>query len=106
MPRLTEAQRQQAIGLLSVGISKRQVAGRFGCTRATIYRLEQRYEETGRTRDRYRSGRPRVTTARQDRRIRLQHLRNRFRTAVMTASETPGIHNQRISSKTAINRLR
>ncbi len=88
MPRFTESQREQAFGLLSVGSSKRQVAGRFGCTRATIYRLEQRYEETGRTRDRYRSGRPRVTTARQDRRIRLQHLRNRFRTAVMTASET------------------
>ena len=34
------------------------------------------------------------------------HLRDRFLTASVTAQNTPGIHNNRISSQTVINRLR
>ena len=57
------------------------------------------------TNDRPRSGRPRVTTRRQDRYIRLTHLRNRFRTAVETFQVTPGTHNNRISADTVRIRL-
>jgi hypothetical protein len=56
--------------------------------------------------DRARSGRPRVTTARQDRLMRLTHLRNRTRTAVETAITTSGTHIHRISAQTVRNRLR
>jgi hypothetical protein len=52
------------------------------------------------TSDRPRSGRPRVTTLRQDRHIRFIHLRNRFVTAVHTARLTPGRTNVRISDQT------
>jgi hypothetical protein len=38
--------------------------------------------------DRPRPGQPRVTTDQQDRHIRLQQLRNRFKTAASTARET------------------
>ena len=56
------------------------------------------------TRDRIRSGRPRVTSRRQDNHIRLVHLRNRFQTSSFTARSIPGLRP--ISSRTVRNRLR
>ena len=61
--------------------------------------------ETGHLADRPRSGRPRVTSRRQDRTIRLAHLRNHL-TATETALNTVGTHNQQISPKTVGSRLR
>ena len=55
--------------------------------------------------DRPHSGRPRETTRRQDRAIRLAHLRDQFRIAVETAANTPGRHNNSIHPKTVRNRL-
>ena len=75
----------------------------LGCT---ISRLVQRLRATGRLTDRPRSGRPRVTTQRQDRRIRYVHLRNRLRTATETAREVIGTHGRRVCPKTVRNRLR
>ena len=106
MPRLPQHCRDQAIGMMQGGVSMRQVARHFGCSRMTIYRLQMRYRDTGRTQDRPRSGQPRVTTPRQDRRIRMLHLRDRFRTATTTANETPGRANNRISAQTVRRRLR
>ena len=50
-------------------------------------------------------GYPKETTRRQDRAIRLAHLRDRFRTAVETAANTPGRHSN-IHPKTVRNRLK
>jgi hypothetical protein len=50
------------------------------------------------------SGRPRVTTAAQDRYIRLRHLRERFTTATSTALTIPGV--RRISDQIVRNCLR
>ena len=47
-----------------------------------------------------------VTTQRQDRRIRLVHLRNRLRTATDTAREVIGTHGRRVFPRTVRNRLR
>ena len=105
MPRLSEVDRERAMGMLEGGLSKRDVARRVGCHVATIYRLEDRVRETGTTKDRPRSGRPRVTSARQDRRIVRQHINEPMTPATHTASRTPGIRNPRISSKTVIRRL-
>ena len=71
--------------------------------------MYQRLRQTGTTNDRPRSGRPRVTSRRQDRYMPLTHLRNRFQTAVETALVTPGTQNNRISRispDTVRNRLR
>ena len=73
---------------------------------STIERLVRRLRETGRVADRPRSGRPRVTSQRQDRAIRLDHLRNRQLTATETAVNTVDGHNCRIHPKTVRNRLR
>ena len=66
----------------------------------------QLYRETGRTADRPRSGRPRVTTPSQDRYMRTSHLRDRYRMATTTARVTTGMHNPSISAQTVRNRLR
>ena len=52
-----------------------------------------------------RHGRARVTTRGQDRYIMNTHLRNLFQTAIATAANTPGLHNNRISAQTVRNRL-
>jgi len=104
MPRLNEAQRNNAIGRLKAGESHTAVARIFNVTQSTISRLWDRYQVNGSTRDLARSGRPRVTTAAQDRYIRLRHLRERFTTATSTASTIPGM--RRISDQTVRNRLR
>ena len=67
---------------------QQQVANHFGVNVSTIERLVRRLRETGHLADRPRSGRPRVTSRRQDRTIRLAHLRNRHLTATETALNT------------------
>ena len=101
-----EVQRGQAIALLIQGQRQQQVARHFGVQVSTIERLVRRLREKGRVADRPRSGRPRVTSQRQDRAIRLAHLRNRHLTATETAVNTVGSHNRRIHPKTVRNRLR
>lgn len=103
MPRLTENQQNQALGQLQAGSSVTDIALHFNVQRNTIYALQRRYLATGTTRDRVRSGRPRVTTAAQDRFMRISHLRNHFQTAQRTAETLPG--GPRISSRTVRRRL-
>ena len=100
MPRLTEVQRGEAIALLMQGQRQQQVALQFGVNVSTIERLVRRLRDTGRVADRSRRGRLRVTTPRQDRTIRLAHLRNRHVTATETALTTVGNHNRHIHPKT------
>ena len=104
MQRLNEAERNNTIGRLEAGESQTAVARTFNVFQRTISRLWDRYQQHGSSRDLPRSGRPRVTTAAQDRYIRLRHLRDRFTTATSTASRVPGM--RRISDQTVRNRLR
>ena len=104
MPRLNEAQRNQAVGMIRADVSQNEVNRRFGVHRNTISALWRRYQQSGNTRDRRRSGRPRVTSLRQDTYSRVTHLRNRLQTAALTARSSPGLRN--ISPRTERNRLR
>ena len=105
MVRLSQLDRGRAIALILQGRSQRDVAQQFGVHESTISRLVQHLSATGRLTDRPRSRRPRVTTQRQDRRIRLVHFRNRLRTATETAREVIGKHGRRVCPKTVRNRL-
>ena len=73
MPRLNNDERKQAIGMLNAGNC---------CIMALWLYLKdyraftRRFRVTGNVADRPRSGRPRLTTAADDRYIVLQHLRN------------------------------
>ena len=95
MPRLKNDERNQAIGMLNAGISATVVSRHFGCTRKTIERLRRQFRVIGNVADRPRSGRPRVTTAADDRYTVLQHLRNRRLTAAATGRHY-GIHPQTV----------
>ena len=106
MVRLTDVQRGRAIALLMQGQRQQQVTNHFGVNVSTIERLVRRLRETGHLADRPRSGRPRLTSRRQDRTIRLAHLRNRHLTATETALNTVGTHNRQIPPKTVGSRLR
>jgi transposase len=104
MPRLSLADRNQAIGMLQAGMSRGEVAAHFQCHRSTISALVRRQRERNDVTDRPRSGRPCVTTARQDRWIQVTHLRNRCLTAADTAGVIPG--NRCIHPMTIRRRLR
>ena len=80
MPRFTENQRRHAIRMLQVGLAQYIVARHFGVHRNTIQSLLRRFRQSGNTKDRQRSGYPRVTSHQQDNHIRLVHLRYRFQT--------------------------
>ena len=106
MPRLTVQQREQAIGCLQGSQSVDNVAHAFNVNITTIYRLQDRFTVTNSSDDLPRSGRPRVTTQRQDRHIHRLHLRDPFMVANETARQTIGVHNQPISGDTVRRRLR
>ena len=100
MPRLTAAERNQAIARLQLGESRTDVANRFGVALTTVSRLWTRFQANGNTADNPRTGRPRVTSARHDRTIVHRHRRNSFETAAETARRTIGSQGRPISSHT------
>ena len=59
MPRLTQAERNRAIGMADMGASQRQIARTFNCSQAASSSLLSRYQLVGQAHDRPRSGRPR-----------------------------------------------
>ena len=106
MLRLSQLDRGRAIVLILQGRSQRDIAQQFGVHESTISRLVQRLRANGRLTDRPRSGRPRVKTQRQGRRIRLVHLHNKLRTVTETAREDIGTHGRRVCPRAVRNRLR
>jgi transposase len=85
------------------GQRQQQAALQFGVNVSVIEGLVRRLRDTGRVADRPQWGRLRVMTPRQDRAIRLAHLRNRHVTATETALTTVGNHNCHIHPKTVRN---
>ncbi|XP_012937359.1 uncharacterized protein LOC106011627 [Aplysia californica] len=90
MPRLTNEERNQAVGMLRANTPDANVARTFNVTRDTIYRLMTRLQTSGSVQDGPRTGRPRATTPALDQYIRVLHLRDRFRPATKTAREWKG----------------
>lgn len=106
MPRLSNDQRLRSIGMLEAGMDQRDVARIMHCHQRTISELLQRYRQTGSVADRPRSGRPKVTTERQDRYIQLTHLRDRFLRASQIAAVTIGTHGNAVCNETIRRRLK
>ena len=104
MPRLSEDQRNNAIGRLQADETQTHVSRVLNVSQSNISRLWDRYQQQCSTHDRPWSGRPRVTTPAQNCHIRLRHLRDRFTTATSTAAAIP--EQRRISHQTVRNRLR
>ena len=106
MPRIPQNFRERAIGKLNTGMTMNAVAMNIGCSTRAIRHLRQRFQATGRTEDRPRSGRPSFTTRGQDRYIRNTHLRNFFQTDTAIPASIHGTHNNCISVQTVRNCLR
>ena len=93
--RLTIDQRNEAVGML------RNASTNAVAHRRTIERPARKRRDTVSV---PRSGRPRVTTAAEDRAIRTAHLRRRFQTAAATSRQWVG--GQVISCHTVRRRLK
>ena len=92
--------------MFQAGKTHQAAADHFNVSRITISMLLIRLRKTGRTNDRLRKDRPRVTSQRQDRHLCLIDVRNLMKTAEDTARRTPGLATVRISGKTIRRRLR
>ena len=77
-PGMAFEQRERAIGMLTAGMSARNVARHFQRHRSTISQLLNTFQQTGNVADRPRLGRPRKTTPREDRFLTTSSRRNRF----------------------------
>ena len=99
MPRLSNDERNRAVTMLLQCTTEQEVATALGVHQTTVHRLQGRLVLFGNTNDRPRSGRLRVTIARQGRLMRLTHLHNQTQTAVETAITTPGTHSHHISAQ-------
>ena len=102
---LSEQQRQRAIGLLMAGQSQRHVAVQFNVSQSVIGRLWQRYLQTHDVHRRPGQGRPRKTTAAQDRRLSTLAKRQRFQPAKSLRNNFEQATGIRLSTQTVRNRL-
>ena len=92
--------------MLECGQTQKQVTRRINISYSTIRRLVRRVRVTGTFADRPRSGRPCVTSVRQDNFIHQRHLRDRFVTAESTSRVVVGNRFRPISRYTVRRRLR
>ena len=89
MPQLRQNDRDRAVGMVQAEMAQQAVADNLNVSEITISRPMIRLRQIGRTNDRPRNGRPRVTSQHQDRHLRLIRLRNRMITVEDTARRTP-----------------
>ena len=107
MPRVPAHLCERVLGRLQGCMRTADVARTINCNVRNVRRQRQCYGETGRTADRPRSGRSRVTSPAQVWYIQTSHLRDKYRMATTTTARvTPGTHNPSISARTVHSRLR
>lgn len=96
----------QAVCLIDEGHSVRYVAQQLNVARSTLHYAVKRYRETQSYNRRPGQGRKRCTSARDDRFIVSQVLRNRFATAVEVRQELQNVRNVNVNEHTVRNRLK
>ena len=84
MPRLSPEERTRTLAMLECGQTEEQIARRFHVSCSTVTRLIRRVRVTETVADRPCSGRPRITTVRQDNYVLQRHIRDRFVTVEST----------------------
>ena len=89
MSNLPNHVRSMIIGMITSGVRQKVIAQRLGIHRHTVRNTILRLCQTVTVTELPRSGRPRVTTARDDLLIRTSHLRNRVVSDTFTARNLP-----------------
>ena len=104
-PAMAQNQRNVAFGILDGGVTVRNVARHFGVHPSTISRLRNRLRATGLVADRQRIGRPRKTSANEDRYVKVTSRRKRFLSALKLADRLFTSTGTRVTGQTIRNRL-
>ena len=104
-PGMTFEQRERAIGMLTAGMSARDVARHFQRHESTISRLLNRFQHTGNVLDRPRSDRPPKTTPQEDRFLTTSFRRNRFLSIRKLGRLQRNATGTRVCDRTIRNRL-
>jgi transposase len=86
------------------GLSFRQIAARLNRSVSAVLNCYHVWSEEGREQRARRSGRPRQTTASQDRRLRLLAVRDRFSTTRSIADQWFGEEGRRVTTRTIYRR--
>ena len=102
--RMSEALKWQIIGLLRAGLSFKEIARRTGRHCSTIGRLARKHAQTNDVKNRRPSGRPRVTSAREDR--NLIRLARRYPFSSSPSLKRQWLPHRRFSNQTVRNRLK
>ena len=102
---LTTLDRGRAHAWLQGGVGVREIGRRLGVSPSVVVRLRQRFQATGSVQDRPRSGRPRKTTAREDRYIARLATATRSTTASRIRQQLRTTSNINVCTQTVRNRL-
>lgn len=102
---LTEIERQKIVLLKSQGRNISDIARQVRCSRSTVRLTINRYEETKTFKNRPKSGRKKITTAREDRLLERNCLRNRTKPSSTLAAELEQEIGKKISARTVRQRL-
>lgn len=102
---LTIEECTRILTMLELGRSQRDTARTIGVALSTVQRVVQRYQETGSHLRRPGNGRPRCTTAREDRYLVTTMLRNRFLTGVALRNQFLRLGGSNPSACTVRRRL-
>jgi Transposase and inactivated derivatives len=93
------------VTLCQEGLSTRDVSRHLGVNQSDVVRTWRRYRDTGTVDDMPRSGRPRATTAVDDRYLRISARRNPDSNATMLNSTFHATTGRHITTQTVRNRL-
>ena len=96
----------RVIGMLENGATANQAAMQAVVHRATVFRIKSKFLQIGSVKNRPKSGRPRSTSAVQDRFLRLTALRQRFKSSVNLTANHRRATGVAIHPRTARNRLK
>ena len=102
---MTFEQRERSIGMLTAGMSARDVARHFQRHESTISRLLNRFQQIGNVADQPRLGRPCKTTPREDHFLTTSSRRNRFLSSRKIGRLLRNATGTRICNMTVRNRL-
>lgn len=103
--RLGDGMRWRIVGRLEAGQSQSQICREFNLTPSVVCNLWKQFQDTGSVERKPGQGRPRATTAREDRQLSLLARRNRGATASQLSRDLYAATGKRVSRVTVSKRL-